>query len=122
MEKRYYRVTDGTDEVPNNILAFWLRQRHAANPDLDQIYTEVAYWFVEVEKYRVIREVGFGAEGEPILAAPLGRNPGTWTTIELNFVGREGPAIDEASFLRGWESAVARLKPTISPQAEDELR
>ena len=120
MQRRYYRVTDGTDEVPNNMVAIWLRERHAANPDLGPLYTEVAYWYVEVEQDRVVREVGFAANGRPILGAPMGRNPGTWTTIPLNFGGREGPAIDSEAFLQSWDGVVVRLGPLMSTQAEAE--
>lgn len=118
--KHYHRVTDGSEKIPNNLVAGMLRFLHARNPDLEPLYAEVVFWHVEVDGDRIVREVGFTPDDEPILAAPVGRNPGTWTILAFNFDDRCGPVIDAESFHRGWHEAVGKMTPIIQNQTEPE--
>ena len=110
----YRRETDGAG-LPNNLLAGMLRCRHDGNPDFAHLYPQVQFWFLEVDRGRVLREVGFseliGAEGNaiPIVLAPYGRNPGLWTTLGVVCSRRYGTEIEAAVFEAAWRKLLAQL-------------
>jgi hypothetical protein len=48
-----------------------------ANPDFEQYYPDARTWWVELDDKLVpTREIGFNADGNPIVLAPFGRNYG----------------------------------------------
>jgi hypothetical protein len=112
----YLRVTDGSESIPDNLLAGMLRCRHDGNPDFAHLYPAVKFWYVEADRGRVLREVGFaelvGADGGfvPVVFGPHGRNPGLWTTLELGCSRqRDGLEVTREAFEAAWDRARQRL-------------
>ena len=66
----------GPSSEPHEHQTWWIRLLRrilpAANPDFEDLFEEVSYWYVEydtVGKY-TNREVGLGEDGSPLTIAP----------------------------------------------------
>ena len=93
--------------ITQNILVFLLTRVilwwvPKASPDYDRKSDDVAYWLVEVEDGRAEREIGFDAQGEPILHAPTDRNMGLWTDSDREFVVDDYQKVDAQKFDLLW--------------------
>ena len=115
---RYLRID--VSPWPSDPLPWWARLLQkiipAANPDLESLYPETSYWWVEIDDDgRPKREIGFNAEDEPIVLGPLGRNFGFLvdSADDLRGVGAESSDAAER-FQIEW----ARLLPRFSSIAD----
>ncbi|HET9504188.1 MAG TPA: hypothetical protein VFO93_11650 [Hymenobacter sp.] len=81
------------------VVFFWVPK---ASPDYDRRAGDVAYWLVEVEDGRAEREIGFNAQGKPILHAPTDRNMGLWTDSDREFAVSEFETVAATEFERFW--------------------
>lgn len=72
------------------------------SPDYDKKSDDVAYWLVEVEAGRAVREIGFDAQGEAILHAPTDRNMGLWTDSDREFAVDDYQTVDAQEFDLLW--------------------
>jgi hypothetical protein len=122
MALSYRETTDGSEEIPGNLLAGMLRCLHAQNLDFEHIYPNVSNWLVEIQDGRVIREVGINKQGEPIVVGPLGRNGGLWTNLTIRFSERDGLPIDQKVFDENWMQAYEKLTPLVKPKPEEPIR
>jgi len=77
----------------------------AANPDFESAYSNVAYWYLEIEDSKPMREVGFDSEGKPIVIGPHGRNWGLWTDSPITLEASEYPTVSPAEFESAWAIA-----------------
>jgi hypothetical protein len=79
---KYRRFTIGPwEKLPKSVLfrvlTFWIPK---ANPDFEDTFSEVEYFWLEIDDSgQVQREIGFNKSGEPVTAAPLGKNLGIFT-------------------------------------------
>ena len=83
----------------------------AANPDFEQSYPEARIWWVELDDKQVpSREIGFDAEGKPIVLAPFGRNYGFMvdTSTPWTDAGEECPEAKQR-FQSTWEELATSL-------------
>jgi hypothetical protein len=106
----YIEITDNSENIPNNLLACVLRQRHALNPDFRAAYLEVVKWYLEVENGRPTREIGLNRDGAPIAIGPFGRNDGLWGGFFGVINERDGEPIDKELFERLWNELATRFK------------
>jgi hypothetical protein len=76
-----------------------------ANPDFELLYSEVRWWYLEVDGKggRVIREIGFQGQGKPIVVGPFGRNYGVWTDSPPLHDWSQFERIGQAEFDRCWK-------------------
>jgi hypothetical protein len=72
-----------------------------ANPDFEGRYEHVTNWWLEIDDSGVHREIGFDPTGDPLVAAPLGKNLGVFTASD-NAPEPLGEAIDPGEFERVW--------------------
>ena len=79
----------------------------SASPDHEALYSKVRRWLLEVDDSGAPqREVGLAEDGNPLIAAPDGRNFGFWTDSPYRFHSSEGEAIDAAYFETLWRLAL----------------
>ena len=99
---------------PNAHQSCWIRLLRCtlpvANPDFEDLFEEVSYWYVEYDltgKY-TNREVGLGEDGSPLTIAPYRDNLGFWTDEDLNLDDYkhrlQATAITAAQFEEKWQS------------------
>ena len=77
---RYLEIKSGPWPTSED-LPLWIRLLRrvipSGNPDLEPYYENVFRWWVEInEKGEPLREIGFSAEGEAIVLAPVADNVG----------------------------------------------
>ncbi|MBN2292438.1 MAG: hypothetical protein JXM70_08440 [Pirellulales bacterium] len=120
MALHYYELNDGSDEVPNNLLAGMLRCRHSCNPDFEKHYPYVTKWYVEIDtaKALVTREIGLNDSGCPIVLGPFGRNDGLWTGLD-GISGRDAPRISKVAFEEAWKSLEDIYRDKVPPKRID---
>lgn len=89
-----------------NVFLFWIPK---ANPDFEESYTKVHYFWLEIdEKGDVTREVGFNNADEPITAALFENNFGIFTDLDGSPSPLESP-VDRADFERAFSAVADRL-------------
>jgi len=95
---------DGRSEKPGPIWRVLSLILPKANPDFEDLYREVGYWFLEVENEKIVREIGFSKQGAPIVIGPYGRNFGMWTDspILLDPLESGYEEIQEKDFEKYW--------------------
>ena len=103
----YVSYQEPSDSVPES--EFWprwienvlVRIVPLACPDFHEKYDEVRFWWLELNEDEIPqRELGFNAQGEVIVAAPIGQNYGVWTDSGAQCVGFD--SIEEKQFLEAW--------------------
>lgn len=108
--------TAGWSEKPGPIWRVLSLILPKANPDFEDLYREVSYWFLEVENEKIVREIGFSKHGEPIVIGPYGRNFGMWTDspILLDPLEYGYEQIQAEDFEKYWlEVAATRAKSNV---------
>ncbi|QKG56876.1 hypothetical protein GKZ68_09705 [Hymenobacter sp. BRD128] len=90
------------------LILWWVPK---GSPDYGKKSDDVAYWLVEVEDGRAEREIGFDAQGEPILHAPTDRNMGLWTDSDREFLVDDYQIVEAQEFNLLWQKLE---KPTGS--------
>ena len=118
----YIESTCGSGDESKGLLACWLRQRHGLNPDFKEAYAGVVKWYLEVEKGKVLREIGVGADGAAVAIAPFGRNDGVWGGVPLVVSERDGRQIDRELFQRVWDAMAERLKGAVPEKIVEPVR
>src|SRR5713226_9112487 len=119
----YYRqTTDGSDQIPDNLLAGMLRCLHGQNLDFQHLYPYVAKWLLEVEEGHVIREIGIDKNEAAIVLGPLGRNRGLWPNLTVGFGERDGLPVDKEIFEEHWEQVYRKLAPHAKPKPDEPIR
>lgn len=74
-----------------------------ANPDFEGRFPEVRKWWIEIDNSGVPqRELGFAADGEAIVACPIGENFGFWTDSAMTFNSDEHKSVSETAFHSAW--------------------
>jgi hypothetical protein len=75
-----------------------------ANPDFDHLYRDVRLWWLEIDAEQLpTRELGFDAQGELIVAAPIGPNYGFWTDSGEPIESGDYQEIEATDFEKVWE-------------------
>jgi len=75
-----WRESPNDKHILFRILTFWIPK---ANPDFEAKLSEVEYFWLEIDDGgQVSREIGFSKSGEPVTAAPVGKNLGIFTDLE----------------------------------------
>jgi hypothetical protein len=73
-----------------------------ANPDFEGRYEHVTNWWLEVDDSGLVqREIGFDPTGDPLVAAPLGKNLGVFTDSD-GAPEPLGELIEPGEFERMW--------------------
>jgi hypothetical protein len=93
----------------------------AANPDIEPLLFQVELWWIEVDGGGVPqREIGFDIHGEPIVAAPFGRNHGFWTDSPVTIDVAEHDAVDAAAFATASQRFFSRwpVRPSSQPSGQ----
>jgi hypothetical protein len=120
MPLQYFELNDGSDKVPNNLLACMLRMRCECNPDFQASYASVARWYVEFDPVQrvVLREVGLNSQGFPVTLGPFGRNDGFWTGVStgINIDARRALQIEIATFEADWKTLEDVYRERIPPK------
>lgn len=75
-----------------------------ANPDFEELFDEVRTWWVEVDEVSglPLREIGFNASRDPILAAPFRDNLGFWIDSDMTFDSTDHENVKGADFEKLW--------------------
>lgn len=83
----------------------------AANPDFDELYTQVRVWLLEVSIPEGLpcREIGLNERMEPLVAAPIGRNYGVWVDGPEKIDWPEYETVDAELFSRSWHKVECAL-------------
>lgn len=118
----YVELTDGSEEIPNNLLAIMLRQRHCFNPDFASQYASVVKWHLEVDQGAVLREIGLTADGRPVAIGPFGRNDGLWGSIPCTFGSPHEPRVDPGMFQKNWDLLASELGHRILPKITEPVK
>lgn len=115
MTVQYFELDDGSQAVPDNLLAAMLRRRYDCNPDFEHVYATVTRWWAEVDVARglVLREVGFDACGQAVVLAPFGRNSGLWTGVSAEFGFNPSPTIEKSTFEATWKMLDMKYREAI---------
>jgi hypothetical protein len=83
----------------------------SGNPDFGRKFEDVRRWWLETDdQWAVHREIGFDEHGEPIVAAPLGKNLGIYTDNEGGVPFPVDGTVDQAEFERVWREFTEKWK------------
>ncbi|MDH3976747.1 MAG: hypothetical protein OEV42_20990 [Deltaproteobacteria bacterium] len=81
------------------------------NPDFDDLYRHVNWWYLEIDDYtkKVNREIGLDKDKNPIVLAPWGCNYGLWVDSVAALERIEFEETTETDFEEKWIAMEEKL-------------
>jgi len=102
-KKMFYLKSNKATDWKKQSLLSRLMKRSTANPDYENVFSEVAEWLIEFGDDQLPeREIGLNSAGVPVLAGPNERNYGFWLDTNMKFSDFENEVIKKAYFEQKW--------------------
>lgn len=120
MASDFIRYDEGPDDkwvAPGPIARFLSRVLPQANPDFEHLYRSVSYWYLELDKSKPVREVGFSDSGVPIVIGAYEDNRGMWTDSPVLLTPSEYPEVSVLEFESAWNAFCEQVKCTMQKRA-----
>jgi hypothetical protein len=108
MESQFIRIENFDEWEPPGMLARVLaRLLPHANPDFESVFPRVRCWWLELRNGTPVREIGFSADGLPLVLGPFKDNRGFWTDSPVLLDAAGYAHVGAEEFERQWGEAAA---------------
>ena len=113
MKNRYIKYTEKVEfKRQGFIIKLISRFLPKAEPDFDDLYKQVAYWYLEIEpKFGMAsREIGFDEDAKPIVFGPFKANRGLWIDAPVKFNADDFENTSQDEFEKYWDYLKEKFK------------
>jgi hypothetical protein len=97
---------------PGVILRFISKLLPKPDPDFDDLYEGVDFWYLEIDQKLQLptREIGFNKDGIPIVIGPFRSNRGLWIDSPVKWNPDDFESISKDDFEAKWDSLKEKFK------------